>query len=293
MKFDVIIIGGGLSGLTCGISLSSRGVRTALVSAGQSSLYFNTGSFDLLGWDAAGKPVSEPLKALEGIPVYRQLSGAGELAGRAEKLLRDAGLEFEGSAETNSYRTTPLGIRRPCWLVLKDVPQAVLPWDKSGPGLHIQQALVRRFRSLGGLVLVGDAARDGKIENGRVTGISTEKLGSGAISASRYVLASGSFMNRGLVSTAEEVQEPVFGSDVVSAPVRTDLDVFAPQPYMGFGVATDASFRVLKDGSPVSNLYAAGQILAGNDPIKYGNAEGVQMLSALQVADNIMKEAAL
>ena len=48
MKFDVVIIGGGLSGLTCGIKLAENGKKVCIVSYGQSSLHFNPGSFELL-----------------------------------------------------------------------------------------------------------------------------------------------------------------------------------------------------------------------------------------------------
>ena len=65
MKFDSIVMGGGLSGLACGIALQQAGQRVALVSAGQSTLHFHSGSFDLLGYDATGTVVENPLEAMQ------------------------------------------------------------------------------------------------------------------------------------------------------------------------------------------------------------------------------------
>ena len=61
MKYDVVIIGGGLSALTAGITLASNGKRVCMVAAGQNSLHFSSGSFDFLGYDADGNAVTNPI----------------------------------------------------------------------------------------------------------------------------------------------------------------------------------------------------------------------------------------
>lgn len=40
MKFDTIIIGGGLSGLTAAITAAEQGQHVAIISSGQSALHF-------------------------------------------------------------------------------------------------------------------------------------------------------------------------------------------------------------------------------------------------------------
>ena len=64
MKFDTIIIGGGLSGLTCAAMLVKSGHKVGLVTAGQSTLHFNSGSFELLGC-YKGEAVEKPLEAIK------------------------------------------------------------------------------------------------------------------------------------------------------------------------------------------------------------------------------------
>ncbi|MBR1538956.1 MAG: anaerobic glycerol-3-phosphate dehydrogenase subunit B [Bacteroidales bacterium] len=46
MKFDTIIIGGGLAGLVAGISLQKAGRSTAVISTGQNALHFFSGCFE-------------------------------------------------------------------------------------------------------------------------------------------------------------------------------------------------------------------------------------------------------
>ena len=67
MRFDTVIIGGGLAGLVAGISLQKAGQHTAIISNGQNALHFFSGSFESL--EEAPKPVSD-LFAEAGIRIH-------------------------------------------------------------------------------------------------------------------------------------------------------------------------------------------------------------------------------
>lgn len=142
MKFDSVIIGGGLAGLVCGIRLSKAGRRCAIISSGQSALHFSSGSFDLLGALPDGTPVTAPVESVA--ETIRQAPehpyakiGAerfGALAAGASALLAEAGVAVEGDAARNHYRLTPVGGLKPAWLTLggyvRSASPDALPWRK-------------------------------------------------------------------------------------------------------------------------------------------------------------------
>lgn len=140
MKYDIIIIGGGLSGLTAGITLARTGKRVCIVSAGQNSLHFNSGSFDLLGYDNNGEIVERPLDAIPKLDdkhPYKKIGAGkiGQLADKAKALLDEAGVKVTGNSAQNHYRFTPLGTLKPAWLTTEGYAVSqqkdVLPWEKT------------------------------------------------------------------------------------------------------------------------------------------------------------------
>ena len=125
MRFDNIIIGGGLSGLVAAIESQKAGRNTAIVSAGQSALHFWSGSFEFLGESGGATVIDKPLAAARALPTshpYRKigLEKLPRLLSRVAPLLGEAGIKVRGTLERNHYRLTPLGFFKPAWLTLDD-----------------------------------------------------------------------------------------------------------------------------------------------------------------------------
>lgn len=160
-------------------------------------------------------------------------------------------------------------------------------------GTRMQMQLRRRFEALGGTYMLGDNVLAGKINaDGKVECVDTANLTEDHLYADNYILASGGIFGHGIVAEPHRFYEPVFGLDVAANGDRDswfDRNFFATQPYMSFGLDTDASFHPLKDGKAVKNLYAVGAVLGGYDALKEESGAGVAILTAMHVADVIAK----
>ena len=406
MKFDTIIIGGGLSGLVAGIDLSRKGQKCLIVSSGQSALHFFSGSFELYGMG------DEPFKTMESLSPQHPYSMIGlenvkVLADKVKPFFREVGIELKGADGLNHWRITPLGAIKPAWLTLDEyasIPaEGQMPWKKvailnidgfldfhtsyiaaslesrgvetvvkgismpeleklrqnptemrstnisktltgdrintlaarineyakgvdavlmpavvgltscsdvvrlkemvnrplhfiatlppSVPGIRLQMMLKRHFQKVGGTYMLGDSVTGGEFENGKLNYITTQNHADVKFEADNFIIATGSFFSKGLVSDINGVREPIFGLDVISADQRSDWykkNLFEAQPYMNFGVVTDNTFHASLNGVAVKNLYAAGSVIGGCNSMKEGSGAGVAILSALHVASLIL-----
>lgn len=133
-------------------------------------------------------------------------------------------------------------------------------------GLSLDETPRKEFVELGGTLLRGDHVVRGDWNGNTLRCVYTRNLGGTRLDAADFILATGKFFSRGLVSTMDGIYEPIFGCDVEFDPDRSrwvNPDFFGEQPFETFGVITDPEAHVIVDGVVKDNLYAAGEILAG------------------------------
>jgi glycerol-3-phosphate dehydrogenase subunit B len=65
VNYDCIIIGGGISGLICGIKCAKEGLSCVIISSGMSALHFASGSIDVFGYDDQRKHIIDPFEYID------------------------------------------------------------------------------------------------------------------------------------------------------------------------------------------------------------------------------------
>lgn len=152
MRFDTILIGGGLASLVCGIQLRKSGQDCLIVSAGQNALHFSSGAFGLLSRLPDGTEVHEPLKSLSFLPANHPYSkiGVDKVAEYSSTTvgffdscgigLHPAPVQGDGGFPANGYRLTPMGTFKPAWLAMEGV--TLLP---SKDKVNWKKALIVNF----------------------------------------------------------------------------------------------------------------------------------------------------
>ena len=175
---------------------------------------------------------------------------------------------------------------------LVNVPVYFVPtMPASVPGVRTQIQLRKYFQQLGGTYFIGDNVTEGTLNGNRLESITTMNHGDMEFTADNFILATGSFFSHGIIASQAKVYEPIFGLDVEAHDQRENwcnIDLYKEQPYMKYGVITDAGFHAMTGGVTIENVYAAGSILAGQNAIEDGCGAGVAITTALHVANQII-----
>lgn len=133
LSYDVVVIGGGLSGLMAAASAAAQGARTALVAEGAAALELSTGSIDLLAVSPLHGPVEKPLAGMAelaqgGVDHPYALLGAqtvGEAVAHFQAICTEMGAPYWADPEgRNQLLVGPMGGLRATYLT---APGAALP----------------------------------------------------------------------------------------------------------------------------------------------------------------------
>lgn len=123
MKFDSIVIGGGMAGLSAALRLAEAGQKTLLMASGQSALHFSSGSVDLLESDGDPRAALPAFMAAHPDHPYSKV-GMQNIEGSLADLQRhcaEEGLPLMRQ-EHNHHRLTPIGTLKSTWLSPTLVP---------------------------------------------------------------------------------------------------------------------------------------------------------------------------
>ena len=117
MKFDTIVIGGGMAGLSAALRLAEAGQKTLLMASGQSALHFSSGSVDLLESEGDPRAALPAFMAAHPDHPYSKV-GLTNIEASLTDLQRhchEQGLPLFRQ-EHNHQRLTPIGTLKSTWL---------------------------------------------------------------------------------------------------------------------------------------------------------------------------------
>ncbi len=148
----------------------------------------------------------------------------------------------------------------------------------------------------GGEYIAGERAESGEAESGALEYINTRNTGRRAVSAKFYVLATGSFFSGGLTSDSQRIMEPVLNLKVKADNKRSKwysnffFDAKS-HPFLSYGVDTDKNLNPWgENGKVLKNVFCAGAVLSGYDPVREGCGGGVAISTGYACAEKIIGE---
>lgn len=121
-EHDVIVIGGGLSGLTAAAAAAARGKKTMMITKGAGTLAIGGGTIDVLGYDPAGNPLAGPcetMASLESGHPYQKIgvNRVREALAFFLDICKRRGYPYMGSLSENRWVPTAAGTFKPTCLV--------------------------------------------------------------------------------------------------------------------------------------------------------------------------------
>jgi len=171
----------------------------------------------------------------------------------------------------------------------------------STAGVRLTDRLRRWLLRQGARVQIGHPVVRGVVEGRRCTGVEVASLGHPTLfRADQFILATGGVYNGGIqTDESGRVWEPLFDLPVVTPEVESRADWYHDTLLIerGHPIHRQTGLRVSTDllpldaaGEPVlDNVYVAGQLLAGFNPLTDGCAEGIALATAYKAVHTALE----
>ena len=165
------------------------------------------------------------------------------------------------------------------------------------PGMRLYEKFKGALAAAGARVQIGFPVIEARLEGGRCAEVVT----AGAArpyrwQAEQFVLASGGIASGGILTEADgTVRESIFGLPLAGLP-DSEIPRFRPgyfeaQPMGQVGLAVDEALRPVDAGGHVvvTNLHAAGAMLAHAEPWREKSGDGISLASGYGAADAVLE----
>ncbi|MFP4475571.1 MAG: glycerol-3-phosphate dehydrogenase subunit GlpB [Desulfatibacillaceae bacterium] len=250
-----------------------------------------TGSVRLAAFDGSERNPGE-FRSIDMARLFDADNHIEDVARQINRLARGADFAvLPAFLGINDYAAAHARLQEMCAPVVYEVP--TLP--PSLIGMRLEAALKARFAKVGGIFIAGDKVVRGRLASGRVSHVLTRANRTEPVCAKTCVLATGSFFSGGISSEFNRMHEPVFG-------LQMDYDLPRKQwyadrflsprghPYMAYGVRVDNELRPTgPDGETVENLFCAGAVLSGYNPVQEGSGSGVAIATGYHAAGQAIR----
>jgi len=154
MKFDTLIIGGGIAGLSCALRCQQQGQKTAVLTKGQSAMHFSSGSIDVLAHLPSGELVSNPFSAITQLTQQKPQHPYAKIGAEkvkkslhwfTEKMAQE-GLNLishhdASDEDLNHVRLTPMGLFKATWAS----QDTVYPFIQQNPAQGLSHITLMTF----------------------------------------------------------------------------------------------------------------------------------------------------
>lgn len=154
----IVVIGAGLAGLASALMLREAGHRVDVVTRGLGGLGLSTGTIDVYGWQASGKPVKKPYDEIDSLvadqPAHPYAAIGHDAVRAGVQWLHEATGLFAEATEENVFIPTAIGAVRPVCAVQNTMSPAVVEDGKKFLVVGIKQ-----FRDFPAALIADNLAR--------------------------------------------------------------------------------------------------------------------------------------